>query len=100
MLKVVIRSRPARSTGLLMNASVMNTDRSGVFAAIQRAAASWGRLSATSRERMCQSAMSTVENIETNRTSTIARGRQRCISQAARIGDGDPHDLEVLVHVE
>ena len=31
-----MRRRPARSTGLLMKSSVMNTERSGVLAAIQR----------------------------------------------------------------
>src|SRR5262245_32810790 len=68
-----------------MKASVMNTDRSGVFAAIHRAAASCGSDNATSRERMCQSAMRIGDRAEIARIATTTLGFHLCINQAARI---------------
>ena len=68
-----------------MNASVTNTDRSGVLAAIQRAAVSWGSPSATMSERRCQTAMSAGDRALTTRIAAMSGRGQRRISQAARM---------------
>ena len=83
-----------------MKSSVTKTDRSGVFAAIQRAARSCGSPSATSCARMCHVAMSTGDSAH---TSSTADDRPRPPAREQPAGedrDRDPHDLEVLVHVE
>ena len=69
-----------------MKASVTNTERSGVLAAIQCAAVSWGRPSATVSERRCQTAMSAGEKAQTtSSTAAIDRRGQLRMSQPARI---------------
>ena len=68
-----------------MNASVTKTARSGVFAAIQRPAASCSGLSATTSERTCHTAISAGDSAETTRTSAMAGFGQRRMAQPASI---------------
>src|ERR1700693_180883 len=82
---VETRSRPARSTGELMYASVTKTERSGVLAAIQCDAVSCARLIAISVERRCQIPIKAGENADTIRTAAMIGRGQRLTSQAARI---------------
>ncbi len=83
-----------------MNASATKTDRSGVLAAIHRAAVSCASPTATMFERTCQTAMSAGDSALTTRMAAISGFGQRRISQRGEDRDRDPHDLEVLVHVE
>src|SRR6187200_3154029 len=68
-----------------MNASVTNTDRSGVLAAIHRAAVSCARPTATTSDRTCQTAMSDGDRALTISTAAISGRGQRRFRHAARI---------------
>src|SRR6476620_11545679 len=68
-----------------MNASVTKTDLSGVLAAIQRAAVSCAKPTATPSDRTCQTAMSAGDDALTISTAAISGRGQRRISHAARI---------------
>ena len=96
----MIRRRPARSTGLLMNASVTNTDRSGVLVLDPAAGTLLGGAKGYHRAGQVPDRDEGGRDRAGCEDRDDDRPRPPSYEPGGQDRDRDPHHLEVLVHVE